>query len=349
MQNRQETKQDEVKEIIEKSFIFDGHSDMLNSVIHKHEKGERGVVKREHMPRLSSGGIKGQIFSIFVEVRYRPEKTLKRALELLGAMHFELETSDDLALCTSGDDFEKAWEHNDLAALVGMEGIEPIESQSMTESMALFRLFYRQGVRCFGLTWQRRNLAADGAEEDSTRGGLTRFGSDLVSEMERMHVIIDVAHISTQGFYDVLKITKNPVICSHAACRALCNTPRNLTDDQITKLAEKGGVMGIGFFPTIVDDKDPSIDRVLDHIDHVTDLVGADHVGFGADFSDYIQWSSAETGEQYTKKGLVTRGLEDVTKMPDLVSGLIERGYSKQEIKKFLGGNFLRLFKKVLR
>jgi len=349
MQERRETRQDEVKEIIEKSFIFDAHSDMLNSVIQKHEKGERGVVKREHMPRLSRGGIKGQIFSIFVEVRYRPEKTLKRALELLDAMHVELETSVDLMLCTSGNDFVKAWKQNDLAVLIGMEGIEPLESQSMNESMALLRSFYRQGVRCFGLTWQSRNLAADGAEEDATKGGLTRFGSDLVSEVERMHAVIDVAHISTQGFYDVLKITENPIICSHTACRALCDTPRNLTDDQIMKLAEKGGVMGVGFFPTIVDDKNPSIDRVLDHIDHVTDLVGADHVGFGADFSDYIQWSSAETGEQYFKKKLVTRGLENVTKMPNLVSGMIKRGHSKQEIKKFLGENFLRVFKKVLR
>lgn len=348
MEERRITRKDEVKEILEKSFIFDAHSDMLNSVIQEHGKGERSVVDKEHMPRLLRGGIKGQIFSVFVEVRYRPEKTLKRALELLDAMHIELETSDDLILCTSGDDFVKAWRQKGFAALIGMEGIEPIESQSMNESIPLLRSFYRQGIRCFGLTWQLRNLAADGAEEDDTKGGLTRFGAELIREMERMHVIIDVAHISTQGFYDVLKIAKNPIICSHTACRALCNTPRNLTDDQIVKLAENGGVIGVTFFPTIIDDENPTLARVLDHIDHIVGLAGIDHVGFGADFSDYIQWSPAETGEKYFKKKLVTRGLEDVTKLPNLINGMIVRGYSKQEIRKFLGENFLRVFKKIL-
>jgi len=213
--------QDYVKEILEEAFAFDAHSDMLNDVVQKREKGERKVIERRHLPRLRAGGLKGQIFSIFVEVRYRPEKTLKRALQLLDAMHCELEESDIIMLCLKGEDFLKAQQQNKFAALLGMEGIEPIEAISLEESLALLRLFYRLGVRCVGLTWQLRNMVADGAEEERTKGGLSEFGIELVKEMEKMGIVIDLAHLSESSFYDVLDIIQKPVICSHACCRAL--------------------------------------------------------------------------------------------------------------------------------
>lgn len=340
--------QDYAKELLEESFVFDAHSDMLNDVVQKIEKGERNVIEKRHLPRLRMGGLEGQIFSIFVEVRYRPEKTLKRALQLLDAMHSELEESNSIMLCLKGNDFSKARKEKKFGALLGMEGIEPIETTSLEESLALLRLFYRLGVRCVGLTWQLRNMAADGAEEERTKGGLSRFGIELVKEMEKMGIVIDLAHIAESSFYSLLETVQRPVICSHACCRALCDRSRNLTDEQIKALAEKSGVVGVMTFPTMVDDKDPSVEKVLDHIEHIVNLVGIDHVGFGADFSDYIEWSPLEAGEEYFKKRPTTKGLEDVTKLPNLVKGMINRGYSKQEVKKFLGGNFLRVFKNVL-
>lgn len=340
--------QDYVRQILEESFAFDAHSDMLNDVVQKREKGEGNVIERKHLPRLRMGGLKGQIFAIFVEVRYRPEKTLKRALELLDAMHSELEESNSLMLCLKADDFLKAQKEKKFAALLGMEGIEPIEAMSLEESFAVLRMFYRLGIRCIGLTWQLRNMAADGAEEERTKGGLSRFGVKLVKEMEKMGIVIDLAHLSESSFYDILEIVQKPVICSHACCRALCGRSRNLTDEQIKALAEKNGVVGVMTFPTMVDQKNPTLERVLDHIEYIMNLVGIDHVGFGADFSDYITWSPAETGEEYFEKKPTTKGLEDVTKLPNLVEGMIDRGYSKQETKKFLGENFLRVFKDVL-
>lgn len=335
-------------EILEESFTFDAHSDMLNDVVQKREKGERNVIEKRHIPRLHAGGLKGQIFSIFVEVRYRPEKTLKRALQLLDAMYCELDESENLKLCLKHEDFIKAQKEGKFAAMLGMEGIEPLESLSLEESLALLRVFYKLGVRCIGLTWQLRNMAADGAEEERTKGGLSRLGIELVNEMEKMGVVVDVAHLSESSLYDLLEVVQKPIICSHAGCRAICNQPRNLTDEQIKAIADKNGVVGVMTFPTMVDDKNPTVERVLDHIDHVVNLVGIDYVGLGADFSDYIDWSPEETGERYFKEHPVTKGLEDVTKLPNLVRGMMERGYSKHEIKKFLGENFLRVFRCVL-
>lgn len=340
--------EDYVKKILNESFPFDAHSDILNDVIQKREKGERNVIERRHLPRLRAGGLKGQIFSIFVEVRFRPEKSLKRALNLLDCMHSELQESSSIKLCLKGEDFLHAQTEEKFAALIGMEGLEPIESVSLQESLALLRTFYRLGVRCCGLTWQLRNFVADGAEEERTKGGLSRLGVEIVSEMEKMGILIDLAHLSMPSFYDVLNIVRKPVICSHAACRALVNNPRNLTDDQIKAIAEKGGVIGVMTFPTMIAVQDPSLERVLDHIDHIVNLVGIDHVGLGADFSDYIEWSAEETGKEYLEKKPTTRGLEDVTKLPNLVKGMINRGYSEQDIKKFLGDNFLRVFKEVI-
>jgi membrane dipeptidase len=339
---------DEVKEILEKSFGFDAHSDMLNDVVVKREKGEKRVIETRHLGNLQEGGLKGQIFSIFVEVRYRPERALKRGLQLLDAMHLELQESSSLQLCLESSDFDKARQAKKFAALIGMEGIEPLEAISIEESLALLRTFYRQGVRCIGLTWQLRNMAGDGAEEERTKGGLSRLGMELVREMERMQIVIDLAHLSEAGFFDVLRLVKKPVICSHAACRSLVDRSRNLTDEQIKALAENGGVVGVMAFPTMIDPVNPTVERVLDHIEHIINIAGINHVGFGADFSDYIEWSAEEAGDEYVKKRPTTKGLEDVTKLPNLVKGMIDRGYSMQDVRKFLGDNFLRVFDDVL-
>jgi membrane dipeptidase len=343
---------DDLKDILDGSLVFDAHSDMLNDVVQKREQGQRNVIQTRHMPRLRAGGLTGQIFAIFVEIRFRPEKTLKRALQLLDCMHSELKESDTIRLCLNADDFAAARSEGKFAGLLGMEGVEPLEAhtdgRSFEESLTLLRLFHRLGVRCVGLTWQLRNMAADGAAEERTNGGLSRFGVELVKEIERMHILVDVAHLSQASFHDLLDIAEKPVICSHAACRALCDRPRNLTDEQIKELAAKDGVIGVMAFPTNVDDKDPSVEKVLDHVEHIVDLVGIDHVGFGADFADYIEWSPSEAGDDYVNTRPSTRGLEDVTKMPNLAMGLLSRGYSKNDLRKFLGENFLRVFERVL-
>jgi len=346
--------EDRIADIYEKAIVIDGHSDMLNDVIQKRDNGETAVIANRHIPRLEKGGVDGQIFAIYVEALYKPEMSLKRAIQLADAMFLEInETPDKIMLCYTADDFLKAKKEKKHAALLGMEGAEAVASDVVWPSnkppdMSRLHMFYKFGLRHIGFTWQQRNQIADGAGEARANGGLTHFGIELVKEANKLGMVIDLAHIAKKSYYDVLEVTKDPVIVSHTNCRALYNHDRCITDEQITALASNGGVMGVCFYPEIVDPKNPSVEKVLDHVDHVVNLVGVDHVGWGADFADYISWSPDEVGPDAEKKPK-TKGLEDVTKLPNFVKGLIDRGYSNEEIIKILGGNFLRVFKRVLK
>jgi len=184
-----------------------------------------------------------------------------------------------------------------------------------------------------GLVHSLRNQLADGVADRRTGGGLSELGVQAIEELDRLGMIIDVSHLNDDGFWDVLEQTKNPIIASHSNSRTVCNHPRNMTDEMITALAENGGVMGMNFAPSFVHKTDATLEAVIDHIDHIVDLVGPDHVGLGSDYDGIPS---------------TPRGLEDVTKMPDITRELVKREYSREDIQKILGGNHLRLFKKVI-
>jgi membrane dipeptidase len=145
-------------------------------------------------------------------------------------------------------------------------------------------------------------------------------------------MIIDISHLNDEGFWDVMELTKNPVIASHSNARAVCGHPRNMTDEMIQALVENGGVMGMNFAPSFVHPVEATLEGVVDHIEHIVNLVGPDHVGLGSDF-DGIPYAPT--------------GLEDVSKMPDVTGELVKRGYSKTDIGKILGGNHLRLIQEI--
>ena len=178
--------------------------------------------------------------------------------------------------------------------------------------------------------------AADGVGEERTGGGLTTFGVSLVEEMNRLGIIIDIAHLAPAGVEDVLKISQSPIIASHANARAVCDHRRNLTDAQLEKIAKNGGVVGVTFVPAFVDGNEDktTLPHILDHVDHLVKVMGDDHVGLGSDFDGFF-------GDERTP------GLEDVSKMPAITAGLVERGYSDAAIQKILGGNLLRVFRQV--
>jgi membrane dipeptidase len=345
---------DHVKSIMEKAIVIDGHSDMLNDVIAKRDQGETGVIATRHLKRLDQGGCNGQIFAIYVEALYKPDMALKRAIRLADSLFLEIEEAQGkIRLCYTADDFVKAKKEGSHAALLGMEGAEPVASDVVWPSkkppdMSRLHFFYRSGLRHVGFTWQQRNQVADGVGEAQANGGLTNFGGELVKEMNNLGMVIDLAHMVEKSYFDVMDITKDPVIVSHTNCKAVYDFERCISDEQIHALAENSGVMGVCFYPAIVDENAPSLERVLDHVDHAVNLVGVDHVGWGADFADYIQWSADEVGPGVEEKPK-TKGLEDVTKLPNFVNGLLDRGYSDQDITKILGGNYLRVFKRVLK
>ena len=178
-----------------------------------------------------------------------------------------------------------------------------------------------------------RNQLADGVTDSRTGGGLSEFGVKVVEELNRLGVIIDVSHLSDTGFWDLIAVTTEPIIASHSNSRAVCGHARNLTDDQIRALADLGGVMGINFSPNFIHLTRADVASVVDHIDHIVKLVGVDYVGLGSDFD----------GIRGTPKGL-----EDVSKMPNITLELVHRGYSEEEISKILGENHLRIFKDIV-
>ena len=317
----------------QKSIVFDGHCDTLLAVLAgKRRLGERSSEGHLDLPRMREGGVTAQIFAICTCSRHLPSGPLKQALRMLDAFYRELaDNPDSLVLATSAADIERAKGEGKVAAILGLEGAEPLEGD-----LGVLRMLHRLGVRVVGLTWNRRNRAADGVNEARTGGGLTNFGVELVRELNRLGMVIDMAHLAPAGVRDVLELSEAPVIASHANAYALCPHRRNLTDEQLEAIAAKGGVVGVTFVPRFVaqDKEEASLERLLDHIDHMAKVAGIDHVGLGSDFDGFDDKPMA--------------GLEDVTKLPNVTAGLLERGYSADEVKKVLGGNFLRVFREVM-
>jgi membrane dipeptidase len=292
--------------------------------------GERSTQGHVDIPRLLEGGVDVQIFAISAEPEYKPDRCTKRILQVLDHFYHELrENSQTLSLITRYSEIEEVVESGKVGAILSIEGGEAIEGD-----LAVLRVFYQLGVRAMTLTWSERNQIADGVWESRTQGGLTRLGVEVVKEMNRLGMIVDVSHLSETGFYDVMNICESPLIASHSNSRTICNHERNLTDEQMKIIASKGGVIGVCFAPPFVDKNEATLSRVLDHIDYMKNVIGVDHIGIGSDFD----------GIPDTPKGL-----EDVTKLPELTKGLIKRGYTSDKIEKILGGNFLRVFHQILK
>lgn len=317
-----------------RSIVIDAHCDTALLAAEGHYNlAERHDDHHLDFPRMREGGVTAQVFAVFVDARYLPAQATRRALQVIDAMYRQVEAADGNArFVTRAADIEAAKADGTLGVILGLEGAEALEGD-----LGVLRMFHRLGVRNIGLTWNFRNQAADGVGEERTGGGLTTFGVALVEEMNRLGILVDIAHLSPAGVEDVLKVSQAPVIASHANARAVCDHRRNLTDAQLEKVARNGGVVGVTFVPAFVDGSDgqASVRRVLDHIDHMVRVMGDDHVGLGSDFDGFF-------GEEKTL------GLEDVSRMPAITAGLLERGYSEASVQKILGGNFLRVFRQVV-
>jgi len=313
------------------SLVFDGHCDTLLEVVEGRRQLEvESETGHLDLPRLQRGGVTGQVFAICAADAHQSEAT-EFALRMIDAFYQTMEAAPDtLRLALTAADVEAAKTAGQIAGVLGLEGAEPLAGD-----LGLLRIFYRLGVRLVGLTWNHRNQAADGVAETITGGGLTEFGRQLVAEMNRLGMVIDIAHLSPAGVQDVLQVSQTPVIASHANAAALCPHRRNLTDEQLTAVAAKGGVVGVTFVPQFLDSNSAqaTIDRVLDHIDYLVKVMGADHVALGSDFDGFTGQPPAYLG--------------NVTELPNLTLGLLARGYNEETIGKILGGNLLRVFRQV--
>lgn len=315
----------------ENLFVMDAHCDTALLLAEGATLQPRGKTKGHvDLPRLRQGGVNVQIFALWVHhERYR-FTAVQRCLTLLDAVWRELENNPQLYPVLAPADFQRSQAEDKVGILLSIE-----DGAALGGSLAVLRMFYRLGVRALGLTWNGRNELADGVGVSSRPGGLTSFGREVVAEMERLGMVIDVSHLAEPGFWDVFDLASKPFIASHSNARAICDHPRNLTDAQIKAVAEKGGVIGINFFSSFLTTRnDASIDDVVGHIEYMFDLVGPDYVGIGSDFDGISKTPS---------------GLQDVSCLPTLSEALLKRGHTMETVAKVMGENFRRVFAEVMK
>jgi len=311
--------------------IADAHCDSMLDVI----RGQRHLYycsKQGHVdfPRLKDAGVKVQFFALFIESIYKPSGSLKRALQMISAFYEEIKMAGgQVEHITNLAQLEEVIQ-NSLAvgAILSIEGGEALEGD-----LRVLDCLYRLGVRSIGLTWNQRNQIADGVAERETGGGLTKFGVEVVKKMNKLGILIDLAHIAERGFWDVLNLSAKPVIVSHANCRCVFDHPRNLTDEQIMALQTTNSLMGITFAPEYISER-PDLESLVKHIDHVCQLTGnADCLCLGSDFDG---------------TNPMVPGLEDVTRLPNLINNLEKLGYKSSDLKKIMGENLIGILKKTL-
>lgn len=276
------------------------------------------------------------------------------------------ENSDKVFLATTVEDIKRAKKQEKHAFLFGFENVKPIE-----DDIRLLKIFYKLGVSSISLTYNQRNFVGDGCTE-RTNAGLSDFGLNMVEEMNRIGILIDVSHCGEATTKDAIEFSKDPIVFSHTCARELNENARNKSDDMFMALTEKGGIIGIAIVPYFLTSKlKPTWEDWLDHVDHVANLVGVNHVGIGTDLNesgstswDFQPWIPpkgpivAHNQKEYSEIYLHSKPkayprrpvapiMQNNTEFPNMTKGLVSRGYSDEEIEKILGGNFLRLFERV--
>jgi len=328
-------------------------------------------------PRMKEGGLHAEFFAVFTAQGPRNDSTYskahQKALDILNEINKNVAKNSSLAeIATTPDDAYRLKKAGKIAAFIGMENGYPVG-----KDLTRIKLYYDLGARYMTLAHTKNNDICDSSTDPAgaENNGLSAFGIQVVKEMNRLGMMVDISHISDKSFYDVLKITKAPVIASHSSCRALCGSPRNLADDMLLALKENGGVIQIcilgnylktpepnpeldsklkelkdkyGDYDALSDsvkkvvrkeyrdirkkyEKSATVKDIVDHIDHVVQVIGIDYVGIGTDFDG----------------GGGVEGCRTVSDMKNITIELLRRGYSKSDITKIWGGNIMRVLRKV--
>jgi membrane dipeptidase len=301
----------------------------------------RGALRTDtDLGRLRAGGVDALFFSIYAHPRYASPK--QRSLDMIRALYEQVERHGDvLELASSEADVRRIAAAGKIAALQGLEG-----GRSIEDDLANLSEFYELGVRYMTLTWSNSHSWADSSTDAPRHGGLSDFGRDVVREMNRLGMVVDVSHVSDETFYDALEVSRAPVMASHSSARALVDHPRNMSDAMLRAVAANGGVVMINFFEMYVDARKSSVgswfrfwiahggwestplDKLIDHFVHVIDVAGIDHVGLGSDFDGVI---------------FLPEGIKDVSQFPNITVELARRGLSPADLRKVLGENALRV------
>ena len=334
---------DSAADLHRRALVIDTHSDTIIRLLDEDfDMGARSDSGHMDLPRLREGGVDAQVFAVWTSPKIGPEAQVPRVLRMIDALHGQLaKYPDQMELAQSAGDIRRISNAGKIAAILGVEG-----GHAINNDLRILRTYRRLGVLYMTLTWMNNNEWADGSGDSPSEygeyygnipdhGGLTDFGREVVREMNRIGMIVDISHVSDATFYDVMEVTTKPVIASHSCAWALNPHFRNIKDDMLRALARNGGVIGINFYPKYLSPEGQIADVavVVDHIDHAVKIAGVDHVGLGSDFDGV---------------GSLPQGLEDCSKMPAITAELVKRGYAETDIIKILGGNFLRVIEVVV-
>ncbi|HVF81586.1 MAG TPA: dipeptidase [Flavisolibacter sp.] len=365
------------KSLHQKAIVVDTHNDVLSTATMKGLNIENDLTGKTHsdISRFKKGGVDAQIFSIFCNERFGKDTAYKYANREIDSLYAIIGRNEDkMMVVENPQQLQTAIAQNKLGCLMGVEGGHMIE-----DNLGYLDAFYKRGVRYMTLTWNNSTSWATSALDETTKKdslqhkGLTPFGKEIVKRMNSLGMIVDISHVGEQTFWDAINTTTKPVIASHSCAYTLCPVFRNLKDDQIKAIGKNGGVIHLNFYsgfldsthqkkaaqysllhkkqidslsnlkwagyeieehllakyPAIAKGLQPPLSLLMDHLDYIVQLIGVDHVGLGSDF-DGISSAPKE--------------LKDVTAMPLITKLLLKRGYSKADIRKILGENFIRVF-----
>ncbi len=379
------TKAGSAQSIHESAIIIDTHADTPQRFLDGNfDLGQNTPVSDGHIDlgKIKNGNLAAEFFSIWVEPDFKG-RYAHRAMDLIDSVYQQAARHpDQMMMAFTADDIVRAHEQHKFAALMGIEGGHAIEND-----IRLLREFYRLGVRYMTLTWSNTNEWADSSGDIKNpkvqhHQGMTEFGKNIVREMNRLGMMVDISHVSDDTFYQAVQVSRAPVIASHSSSRALTPAPRNMTDDMLRAVTRNGGVVMVNFYSAFIDSNylkassdpektkqrdaeleafkkahphadgtpltydeyapiekkwaaqfpRPPLKSLIDHIDHIAKIAGIDHVGLGSDFDGVTS---------------LPEGIDSVADLPKITEALVQRGYTREQVHKILGGNFLRVMRDV--
>ncbi|HEY2712106.1 MAG TPA: membrane dipeptidase [Chthoniobacterales bacterium] len=314
------------------------------------QRARSNIIPTDFLPQFEAGDIGLLGVALYVEDEYLPNDGLRVALDQVALLQEELKANSRLALCRSFSEIEDARRNRQIALLLTMEGVEPLG-----HDLHLVRIFYELGLRVISFTHARENAAAAGgifAARGSPAHGLTNFGRELVEECQRLGLLFDLAHINPAGFEEICSLTTGPLIVSHSNARHFYDIERNISDEQIRIIGTRGGVIGINAILVSPRKEEATLDRYVDHIEHVASLIGIDGVGLGFDFCQFL-WRQIPPARLAELEAKLARPhfLPDLSHhghARNLTRKLIERGFNSLDLEKILRGNWLRVLRQVL-
>ncbi|HEU4903551.1 MAG TPA: dipeptidase [Flavisolibacter sp.] len=365
------------KRLHQKAILADTHNDVLSTATMRGLDIGNDLTGKTHsdLARLEKGGVDVQVFSIFCDERFGSDTAFRFANSEIDSLYaIAARNKDRMMMVTTPQQLQQAVKEKKLACLMGVEG-----GHMMEDKLSNLDSFYKRGVRYMTLTWNNSTSWATSALDETTKKdslphkGLTAFGKQVVQRMNSLGMMVDLSHVGEQTFWDAINTTTKPVLISHSCAYTLCPVFRNLKDEQLKAVAKNGGVIDLNFYSGFLDSSfhkrlaafnqrhkaemdsvnalkwagyeveeyflkrypdeagnlRPPLSVLLDHIDYIVRLAGVDHVGLGSDF-DGISSAPKE--------------LNDVRDFPLITKGLLQRGYSKSDVRKILGENFIRVF-----